>query len=185
MTANRGILRLLLASSLVCAWGCISTRPAPLSEVSADQFTLILEADWDAVGRGLATELVHRLSNRSDVAVCVGGSWKLRIGGEGILVVTTMDALCSSPVIVVEPGREAEWTSTIQLGHCVEKSDPGFRALLPLRCGAELELDVEIALFRWSGKAPEWGVTYVLSAPVPVTRIEDGAASETQDGGGF
>lgn len=181
MITNPELHRWLLVSSLACAWGCSSSRPARIAEVSAEQFTLTLEADWDAVGRGAATEIVHRLSNRSAVAVCVGGFWELRLDGHGVMARTIMDALCATPLTVAEPGEQAEWRTMVELGQCLDESDLGFLPPRRIRCGAEVLLEIEIVLFRWTGTGAEWGGTDVLSRSIPVTRAVDPLAGAATD----
>ncbi|GMU66642.1 MAG: hypothetical protein AMXMBFR36_29160 [Acidobacteriota bacterium] len=163
----------LLAAGWLLASGCGSTRTAPLPEISPEQFTLILEADTEALGRGEPTEVVHRLSNQSDVAVCLNASRELRTAGEAFEVRVTMDAFCSVPLTVVEPGGQAEWRSIVELGRCLEEADLGFRPPLRMRCGAEVPFDIVISVFRWTGKAPEWGMTKIPSRPLHLTRASD------------
>lgn len=172
--------RCLLAAGLMVASGCSANPRASLPEIAPDQFTLTLEADAEALGRGGPTEVVHRLSNESGVAVCLARSWELRLAGEAVLSIVTAHQNCSVPLIVVGPGEQAEWRSTVELGRCLGETELGFLPPLRMRCGAEVPLEIEISVFRWSGTAPEWGATQILSRPLPVVRWtgrSSGAAS--------
>jgi hypothetical protein len=166
----------ILAAGCLLALGCTSARPAPLPKVSPEQFSLTLDADTEALGRGLPTEIVHRLSNQSEVAVCLGGSWELRLAGEAHLTTVVADGFCDVPLIVIEPGEQGEWRSIAKVSGCLEVADLGFRPPFRYQCGVEVPLEIEIELWRWDGKAPEWGAIRVLSQPILLKRSKDRAA---------
>jgi len=168
--------RWLLAGSWILALACTSARPAPLPEISPEQFSLTLEADTDALGRGIATEIVYRLSNKSEVAVCLGGSWEIRLAGEAHLTTVVADGFCDVPLTVVESGEQGEWRATSKVSQCLDFADLGFRPPIRYRCGVEVPFEIEIELWRWDGRAPGWGAIRVLSQPIMLKRSKERAA---------
>ena len=153
---NPSIL-LVLAGFLVGA--CTSTVQPPLPEIRDDQFLLTIEQ----VSTNVSTRLVHRLSNRSSVAVCVGGD-QIAVDDQVGQRTTINDALCRMPLIVAPAGGSVGWSIPWPGISCWPDASTAILQKRPsLRCGADVKIQSRVTVFRLRKMSPQFGATEVAS----------------------
>jgi hypothetical protein len=144
--------------------GCSSAKTRPLPDVQADQFHLMIEADWRKAGAGSPIQIVHRLRNESPMPVCVGGRREILVDGRPVKVQTLVDALCTTPLVEIPPGQSSEWRTAWKGLGCWETVSPHILGLVPSRrCGASFEVQSRIHVFRLREHVPQRGVTEITS----------------------
>ena len=157
----------LLSAAL--AIGCAATPPNA-APISPGDFDLLLEADWNAVSHGSTLEVHHTLTNNGATAVCVGGFHEFRFGEQPVQTRVLHDALCKIPLVVVPSHQSRRWVEKVEFGPCTPAVQNSFTPPPSMRCGAELPVQVEIALFRWVGERPAWGAIRIVSRPILARR---------------